>query len=123
MVIVVFSHCHVQVQLCNDELLCIQDSVACAYVSQLSPPMTGKLYRKTAVRPPTNQRRASPRDVIAILIADSRDSTRPINVSCLHCLRITMISTELGNTPRRIRFPFPGKLRTVNLHDFIKIIE
>ena len=89
MVIVAFSHCHVQVQLCNNELLCIQDSVACAYVSQLSPPMTGKLYRKTAVRPPTNQRRASPRDVIAILIADSRDSTRPINVSCLHCVFVS----------------------------------
>lgn len=79
-------HCHVQVESCsNRESPCFRASVACAYVSQLSPPMwLGNYIERQPYDPPPVCVARAPSDVIAILIADSRDSVRPINVACTY---------------------------------------
>lgn len=97
---------YLQVQPRYTELLCIEASVPRAYVSQLSPPMWLRNYiERQPVDPPPISKQL-PSDVIAILIADSRDSVRPINASRL--LSIATISTESESASLRIRTPFPS---------------
>lgn len=82
-----FCHCNVLTSSTTPHLLCIQASVPRAYVSQLSPPMWLRNYiERQSVDPPPISKQL-PCDVIAILIADSRDSMRPINASRLTLYR------------------------------------